>query len=57
MKWYTKSVTVLGVVITALSAILAFMQTITPEIAKTMEVVGASIVALGIRKKLEAPKE
>ena len=56
MKWYTKSVTVLGVVITALSAILAFMQTITPEIAKTMEVVGASIVALGIRKKLEAPK-
>jgi len=53
MGWWTKSTTVLGLVITALTAILQFAGTISPDVAKLGETLGPIIAAFGFRKKLQ----
>ena len=61
MKWITKSTTILGLVITAATAIAQFLGDISPDIVKLGETLGPVIVAFGFRKKLQengaAPKE
>lgn len=53
MNWFLKSKAVLGVVVTALGAILGFLGTIEPELAKLLEGLGVAVAALGIRAKQE----
>ena len=53
MKWITKSTTILGLIITALTAILQFLGAISPEVAKLGETLGPIVVAFGFRKKMQ----
>lgn len=54
MTWWTKSTTVLGLIIAALTAVAAFAKVISPELATLGETIGATIAAFGFRKKLQA---
>lgn len=57
MNWVTKSITILGLVITAATALASFMHGISPELAKLGMELGPVIAAFGFRKKMQEGSE
>jgi len=51
--WYSKSLTIAGAVVTIVTAILTFLNAISPEVTKLVETIGGALILVGLRKKMQ----